>query len=930
VKTACQITIFTCCHGKLSKSAKLTDDGKLVTVPAAAMTSGSARRVPIADVRELAAVIEQLDSNEAIALGALRTDFPEQVKVVTKDNLNGTTGVIARTGAFICYQQDRPAFALLDYDAKGKPTDIAVDDYWAALVKVLPALRDIGRVVRRSTSAGLYRTDTGEQFAGSGGMHVFVAVQDGEDIERFLKTLHERCWLAGYGWIWISKAGSMLERSIVDRVVGDPERLVFEAAPILTAPLAQDAESRRPVAFEGATLDTRKDCPPVTKAERTKFNKLVAEAKARIQPQADKVQAAHIDRRAEDLATRKNISKDEAVETIKNSYRGVLLPDFELVFSDREIGMVTVGDVLKDPKRFEKKSLADPVEGVEYGHTTAMVMLRKDGTPWIKSFAHGDTSYSLEQNRPIVEVTCELSAVATRGEEALREAGIPLYQRGGTLVRPIIEEVDASHGRRTKVARFVRITETYLRDKLSAVAKWEKYSAREKKAVQISPPYDVAATILSREGEWGFRTVAGVISTPTMRPDGTILDQHGYDEATRLLLVEPPSMPSIREQPTRDDALASLAQLKDLLTEFPLVNNVSKSAALSALITPVVRGAFPVTPMHGIRAPVPGSGKSYLLDCTAAIAIGQMMPVMAAGRTEEETEKRLGAAILTGQPLISIDNISLELRGDALCQIIERPVVEIRILGKSERVRVEARGTCVYCTGNNLVIVGDLCRRVITAVLDPQLERPELREFTGSPVARILANRGAYVAAALTVCRAYIVAGRPDKAKPLASFEGWSDTVRSALMWLGEADAVDSIETARRDDPERIELDELLTAWAETLGVGKRYRFTLAEVIKIIGERTQAATELKLDWPRLHAAIHAVAARGREGADSKSLGLWMRSRNGRIVGNRRFANMARDRGTYWWIEVKDEAVSWDQSERPGQWEGADVEEREAV
>lgn len=529
-------------------------------------------------------------------------------------------------------------------------------------------------------------------------------------------------------------------------------------------------------------------------------------------------------------------------------------------------------------------------------------------------------------NRPVVTVTSELSAVATRGEEVLREVGIPLYQRGGTLVRPVIEEVDASHGRRTKVARFVRITEACLRDKLSAAAIWEKYNAREKKMVRMSPPHEVATTILSREGEWGFLTVTGIISTPTMRPDGTILDQPGYDEVTRLLLVEPPPMPPIPAAPTRDDAVTSLTQLKDLLTEFPLVDDVSRSAALSALITPVVRGAFPVAPMHGIRAPVPGAGKSYLLDCAAAIATGQLMPVMAAGRTEEETEKRLGAAILTGQPLISIDNISLELRGDALCQIIERPVVEIRILGKSERVRVEARGTCVYCTGNNLVIVGDLCRRVLTTVLDPQMERPELREFTGSPVARILANRGAYVAAALTVCRAYIVAGRPNKAKPLASFEGWSDAVRSALMWLGEADPVESIETARRDDPERIELDELLTAWAETLGVGKRYRFTLAEVIKIIGERTPAATEFKLDWPRLHAAIQAVAARGREPADAKSLGAWMRSRKGRIVGNRRFANKSRDRGTYWWAEVKDEA-GWD-TEAPGQWVGASVEERE--
>ena len=66
----------------------------------------------------------------------------------------------------------------------------------------------------------------------------------------------------------------------------------------------------------------------------------------------------------------------------------------------------------------------------------------------------------------------------------------------------------------------------------------------------------------------------------------------------------------------------------------------------------------------------------------------------------------------------------------------------------------------------------------------------------------ILANRGAYIAAALTICRAYIAAGRPNLLPQLASFGEWSDTVRSALVWLGEADPVKSMDTSRADDPE--------------------------------------------------------------------------------------------------------------------------------
>ena len=62
---------------------------------------------------------------------------------------------------------------------------------------MLPALSDVARVTRRSTSAGLSRSDTGEALPGSDGVHVYVEEKDGADSERFLKALHERCWLAG-------------------------------------------------------------------------------------------------------------------------------------------------------------------------------------------------------------------------------------------------------------------------------------------------------------------------------------------------------------------------------------------------------------------------------------------------------------------------------------------------------------------------------------------------------------------------------------------------------------------------------------------------------------------------------------------------------------------------------------------------------------
>jgi hypothetical protein len=303
--------------------------------------------------------------------------------------------------------------------------------------------------------------------------------------------------------------------------------------------------------------------------------------------------------------------------------------------------------------------------------------------------------------------------------------------------------------------------------------------------------------------------------------------------------------------------------------------------------------------MHAARAPAPGSGKSYLWDLVAAIAIGQPMPVIAAGRDEEETEKRLGAALMAGRPLISIDNVNGELGGDALCQLIERPVVEVRILGKSEVVRIEARST-FFCTRNNVILLGDLCRRVITVTLDPMLERPENRVFAGDPMETILEARGAYVAAALTICRAYFIAGRPDRAPRLASFEGWSDTVRSALMWLGEGDPISTMESARAEDPELNRLRELLRSWRVAFG---DHETTLQNVIDTAKQYHLRDNEQVLAWPELNAAVRAIADRRGE-LDVGVFGHCARGFKGRIVDGHRLANRSKPGvTTKWWVEA---------------------------
>jgi putative DNA primase/helicase len=199
-----------------------------------------------------------------------------------------------------------------------------------------------------------------------------------------------------------------------------------------------------------------------------------------------------------------------------------------------------------------------------------------------------------------------LHDLATEAEAALVAAGAPFYSRGGEVVRPIVEEVAAFHGRKTKVARLRQVSVESMRDYLSRAARFEKYNGRSKKMIAVDPPHDLAKTILARDGDWQhFLPLIGVITSPTLRPDGSILCKPGYDPTTRLLLLAPPSLPPIPERPSKGQTLKAVALLDDLLSEFPFAKkddaeegnspeekakkNVSRAVALSALMTPVLR-----------------------------------------------------------------------------------------------------------------------------------------------------------------------------------------------------------------------------------------------------------------------------------------------------------------------------------------------------
>lgn len=409
-----EVTQFHKLGGPLTKRISLSADGKLISDGSACvMSAGYAYRQKFASLTAFSVCIDCLKSDQALALGVLRDELPELVQVFTKHRLQDPAldakyYPIARTREYIDYRSGLPALVLIDVDVKKVPRCVRdrieqLGGLLAAVKSVLPELATSGHVVRWSTSSCLKRSDTGEDIAGSDGLHIYVLVHDGSDIERFLRTLDARCWLLSLGWMMIGAGGQLLKRSLVDWTVFAPERLVFEGAPLLAKPLVQDREQRRAQVTEGPPLDTIAACPPLQITEKAKLDELYAMEAHRLAPERATARSQFIDERAKQLAVRTGASIETSRRTIERQIEGILLSDIQLPFDDEEFRGCTVDDVLDDPERFEGATLADPLEGVSYGRGKAKIMRRGDGSIWIHSFAHGRTIYDLKYGARKVE-----------------------------------------------------------------------------------------------------------------------------------------------------------------------------------------------------------------------------------------------------------------------------------------------------------------------------------------------------------------------------------------------------------------------------------------------------------------------------------------------------------------------------------------------
>lgn len=315
-------------------------------------------------------------------------------------------------------------------------------------------------------------------------------------------------------------------------------------------------------------------------------------------------------------------------------------------------------------------------------------------------------------------------------------------------------------------------------------------------------------------------------------------------------------------------------------SSFPFVSHADHVAAIASVMTGLITRSVPAVPMCVITATTAGTGKSKMADGISGIVTGRGAAVVSQGKDGNEFEKRLTGLMLSGDLIAHLDNVERQLEGDTLCQAISQPWMLLRPLGSSAMLRVPAR--CFFiATGNNVIVRGDLTRRVMLIRLDAGMERPETRTFERDFLADIRANRAELVRAAIVVMCAYQLAGCPaiDRHTPYGSFEAWDRLVRRPLLWLGLDDPLAPAEQLREDDPDRSAMRALFNALRATYCDQIVTAATMAEDAARAAARFDGAGR-EHDHPDLHDALEQIAGAN---PNARQIGYALRRYRGRMV-----------------------------------------------
>lgn len=493
-------------------------------------------------------------------------------------------------------------------------------------------------------------------------------------------------------------------------------------------------------------------------------------------------------------------------------------------------------------------------------------------------------------DRPTIRLGTDIFRVANEATAALVKARC-FFQSSGKLVRIVrVEASDEDIFRLTAgTPQIDVISSVVLNGTLSEVANWEGWDGRAK-AWMPKEPGKSAVALVYELMEWpGIPTIAGITEVPIMRPDGSIASTPGFDEKTKFVYLPSGHFEPVAENPSRADAVKALEELLEVWCDFPFKTPADRfvpiAATLALVARPAIRGNVP---LFAFDAPQAGSGKTTAIDAVSIIAMGRESYKFGWAKSEEELEKRLSAYTRQHASLINFDNV----RGSPICGMaLEQALtsngsVALRVLGSSD-IEEHAWRAVVFASGNQIRIEGDMPRRTVICRMVPKEDKPAERTgFRHDPLLIwVRQERERLVDAALTLLRAYVVAGQPDQQiGTRGNFERFVALAASAIVWAGGANILECWDNQTNDNEDTYWHEVLISWWEERWKDGATCREVLNDLKLAVVGSNNAFRKTEVN----EAVQHLCGLSDAQPITARALGFVMRTLREVYLGGRFF------------------------------------------
>ena len=875
----------------VTKEFSLNPDNTLAKVTTAYVSEGQIEIKEFDSLHDFSQLLQALGTNQCLTYGCPITS---PVKLVTEkkwDELGRPETSIPRSTKTFHWLNE-PGILMLDYDAPKNGVTLSKDELIATLLKFCPGLTDVGMIWWPSTSSCIYQAS--RELTGINGQRLYIQVLNATDIPRAGKALLTYLWANGIGSFEVSKSGSMLERGLFDSSVWQSNRIDFASG----AQCHDGLEQRRgnPVIIDGAIeiLDTLSLIPDPDEKTIAQADANKTIAKEKVNYSAIKLRVNWVKDRVTEMSNKTaTVSQDQAETIVRRAVESKILTNewpITVLMQDGKLQELTVEEMLSDIDSYHGMLTLDPLEPDYDGGRIVGKLFLKGVTPRLYSFAHGGSKFNLCRSLTLIEIEKGNERKTTDATlDVLRVAndvfdfgpGMVMVGAGGSLVQLNEHALKYQLGGKIQFWR------------------WHQLPKGGEIKSSENPPSGVCKSILSLGSIRKLKRLDAVITAPTLRLDGSVLNTLGYDASTRLLFDTEQNIPYIPRHPTQAQAVLALEQVLKPFNDFPFISELDRAIHLAAILTAAVRPILGTSPAFAYDAPVQGSGKTLLARCIGALATGKDPDVWphTGGRDDEETRKRLFTALLSGSRALVWDNIIGTFDSAAMASLLTSDSYCDRVLGKSEAASVPNRAIMLM-TGNNIALAGDMPRRVLVCRIDPRTDRPFAREFDLDPLAYCIEHRQEMIAAALILIRYYLSSNTPRPgAGRMASFENWDDWVRQTILYINHqlqpdafADVMEQIQANQHSDPEQESLGLLLKSWYL---VFEEKRVTVNEVLQACQQNTCDASNMLMN------AIRELF-NGRGDLNAKSIGKILKYRKDRIVGGFRLEQAGETNGTSLW------------------------------